>query len=323
MTDNGFIKLDRGIRGHWLWSDPRRLQWWIDMVMEAGFDSRKTVVGGVLVNLNAGDFVASARSLSERWGATRRTAESFLKDLENDGLIRRQILCHRISVITICNNVCYFTDSTSDSTSDGTSDSTSDGTTSKEGKEWKEGKEDDDGEYTVQNHEASPSSPLVKVSALVSRYTTDTSFREYTCRQLGISDEAFNSGITAFGEFLRNEKNTATKTDTDFRQHFINWMRKSAGRKAPAESTKPNAEVGDEVMRNADNLYHGIRAAKIAEYSHKQGLDGETLIRDIESAKKAGFTLPQVERVMESRYRLTDKFIVYDVMKYGTLPVLN
>ena len=34
MKDQGWISLHRKIRDHWVWKDPIKLKWWIDILME-------------------------------------------------------------------------------------------------------------------------------------------------------------------------------------------------------------------------------------------------------------------------------------------------
>lgn len=35
---NGWVKLSRSIRGHWVWNNPRWLQWWLDLLLLAAWE---------------------------------------------------------------------------------------------------------------------------------------------------------------------------------------------------------------------------------------------------------------------------------------------
>ena len=88
----GWIKIYQTIREHWIWNDPRKLKWWIDLLMLAEWRDSKRLVGSDLVTIKRGQLIASVHYLRERWaykddnGVQRKPSEhtilKFLSLLE-------------------------------------------------------------------------------------------------------------------------------------------------------------------------------------------------------------------------------------------------
>lgn len=91
QNNNGFIKLNRGIRSHWIWENPKYLQWWIDIIMEANWTEGKTVINGQLITVPRGSFITSISKLAKRWGCARMTVKHFLELLESDGMVTTDV----------------------------------------------------------------------------------------------------------------------------------------------------------------------------------------------------------------------------------------
>lgn len=83
----GWIKLYRSIRKHWLWEDAEKLKWWIDILLQANHKSRKILIGNDLINIERGSFHTSILKLSERWQVDRKTAKKFLDLLAKDNML--------------------------------------------------------------------------------------------------------------------------------------------------------------------------------------------------------------------------------------------
>ena len=83
----GWIKLYRNIQDHWIWNDPQKLKWWLDILLLANHKENKFILGDKLMELERGEFHTSQIKLSERWGADRKTIRKFLKLLKNDEMI--------------------------------------------------------------------------------------------------------------------------------------------------------------------------------------------------------------------------------------------
>lgn len=104
----GWIKISRSIAEHWLWKDAEILKWWLDLLLMAAWKEHKELVGRQLVSLEKGQLIASLAYLCKRWKRSRPMVESFISNLEQDGMITKAV-CNNISIITIVNYECYQT----------------------------------------------------------------------------------------------------------------------------------------------------------------------------------------------------------------------
>jgi hypothetical protein len=97
----GWIKIHRDITNHWIFQDAEKFKWWIDMILLASHEEKKTLVGGKLVDFKRGQIIASLSFFSKRWGRSKEKVLNFLKLLESDQMIDR-CTDQKISIITIC-----------------------------------------------------------------------------------------------------------------------------------------------------------------------------------------------------------------------------
>ena len=99
----GWIKISREIEDHWLWQDAERLRWWIDMLFLASWEDKKVIEDTHLITIHKGQFIASVAFLCKRWGKSNKTIIKYLKLLEEDEMICREVLHRQTPIITICN----------------------------------------------------------------------------------------------------------------------------------------------------------------------------------------------------------------------------
>ena len=99
----GWIKISREIESHWLWQDAERMRWWIDMLFMASFEDKKVIEDTHLITIKKGQFIASVAFLCKRWGKSNKTIIKYLKLLEEDEMICREVLHRQTPIITICN----------------------------------------------------------------------------------------------------------------------------------------------------------------------------------------------------------------------------
>lgn len=83
----GWISLHRQIKEHWIWEDPQKLKWWVDILLRVNHKDNKTVVGNKLTVIKRGTFHTSEVKLAEQWNVSRNTVRAFLKLLESDEMI--------------------------------------------------------------------------------------------------------------------------------------------------------------------------------------------------------------------------------------------
>ena len=86
-TGNGYIRIYRDIRNHWIWSDAEALRAWIDLIMMVNHQSKKVLYNGRLITVKRGSRITSIRKLASRWGWSRGRTSRFLDMLERDGMI--------------------------------------------------------------------------------------------------------------------------------------------------------------------------------------------------------------------------------------------
>lgn len=105
----GWIKISRDIAEHWLWQDAERLKWWLDLLFLAAWEDKQIMHDTHLFVLRKGQIIASVSYLSDRWNKSNPTIIKYLKLLEKEGMIYRQILYRQTPIITICNYERYQT----------------------------------------------------------------------------------------------------------------------------------------------------------------------------------------------------------------------
>lgn len=83
----GWISVQKQIRDHWLWEDPKYLRAWLDMMMMANYSEVKKPYKDTIVTIKRGEFPASFRSLGLRWGWSKNTVIKFINRLKSDTMI--------------------------------------------------------------------------------------------------------------------------------------------------------------------------------------------------------------------------------------------
>lgn len=87
MAGEGWIKLHRSIRKHWIWEDAQKLKWWLDILLQANHQDSKVLLGERLIIIERGSFHTSEIKLAERWNVNRKTVRKFLDLLQKDNMI--------------------------------------------------------------------------------------------------------------------------------------------------------------------------------------------------------------------------------------------
>ncbi len=102
----GWVKIFRSIRNHWIWKDPIRFQWWIDILLEVNHSPKTFAIGYKLFDCEKGECLMSLQNWSLRWGVSKTVVNNFLKLLEKDSMIiiKNETVTTRI---TVCNFETY------------------------------------------------------------------------------------------------------------------------------------------------------------------------------------------------------------------------
>ena len=98
---SGWILISRAIKGHWIWKDPERLKWWIDLIITANFEPSTEFVSGQNLFCGRGQLITTQSGLSRQWKADYHIIHRFLRKLEGDGMIRIEGNTHwtRITIV--------------------------------------------------------------------------------------------------------------------------------------------------------------------------------------------------------------------------------
>jgi hypothetical protein len=105
-TNLGFIALHRKIRDHWIWKDPEKFQWWVDILMECNHTNQKVLFGYETLECNRGQSLNSLDTWAKRWRVDTGRVRRFFELLENEKMIRRENV-KKTTRLTICNYDTY------------------------------------------------------------------------------------------------------------------------------------------------------------------------------------------------------------------------
>ena len=88
-TNKGWIKLDRAIRDHWLWSSERHSKQsaWIDLLLMVNHEDNKITIGNQVITIHQGQTWTSYKKLKERWKWSNDRLRAFIGMLVSDGMI--------------------------------------------------------------------------------------------------------------------------------------------------------------------------------------------------------------------------------------------
>lgn len=104
----GWLLLYRKIQEHWIWQDPNKFQWWVDMLLTVNNAKGKVMLGNEVFECDRGQSLLSIQSWASRWKVSKDTARNFLTLLEKDKMIVR-VNIGKSTRITICNYDGYQT----------------------------------------------------------------------------------------------------------------------------------------------------------------------------------------------------------------------
>lgn len=102
----GWIKLQRAIKDHWIWKDPIKLKWWIDLLITVNHSPTKVNIGNQLFECGRGQSIQSLSNWANQWGVSKDKARNFLVLLEKDGMISHESI-GKSTRITVCNYDIY------------------------------------------------------------------------------------------------------------------------------------------------------------------------------------------------------------------------
>lgn len=103
MKTGYFIMLDRGILDHWVWTKKpfSEGQAWIDLILLANYEDKKTSYKGEIITCKRGDVNYSISWLADRWKWSRKRTRNFLNVLENDGMVTVNATTNRTTITLV------------------------------------------------------------------------------------------------------------------------------------------------------------------------------------------------------------------------------
>lgn len=102
----GWIKLHRQIKDHWIWKSQNRFQWWIDVLLSVNHADSKVLIKGQLIECKRGQSVKSLETWAKDWNVTKKTVKDFFTLLQKDSMLVYEGL-QITTRITVCNYDTY------------------------------------------------------------------------------------------------------------------------------------------------------------------------------------------------------------------------
>ena len=206
----GWIKINREIVNHWLWSDAERLKWWLDLLFLANWDDKKVLHDSHLFTLKRGQIIASVAFLCERWEKSNKTVIKYLQMLESEEMIKREVIHRQTPIITICNYELY-----QDNVQ--TQVQTQVQTIVQTNKESKE--------YIIHNN------AHTREESFLSELENSVFYTEGMAMRYHIGTDEVREALQVFAKEC-SLKDTEHKTLTDYKRHFHDWLRYQVEKKS-------------------------------------------------------------------------------------------
>jgi len=102
----GWISIHRSIRDHWIWQDPVKLKWWLDILLTVNHKDSKVNIGMQLFDCQRGQTIMSLKSWADRWGVSKDSTRNFFELLKKDEMIHTENLI-KTTRITVCKYDLY------------------------------------------------------------------------------------------------------------------------------------------------------------------------------------------------------------------------
>ena len=111
--NNGWIKLHRSIRGHWLYEDSNYLRAWVIMLSVVNYEPKKVLIHNHLYDCDRGQSLFSLNTWVETFGTNKKAGSwsiqkvrTFFRILETDGMIQLEDV-RKTTRLTIANYNTY------------------------------------------------------------------------------------------------------------------------------------------------------------------------------------------------------------------------
>lgn len=139
--NEGWIKMHRKIRDHWIWQNRQYLRAWFDILFTVNFEDKKVLIESEIIECKRGQSLLSLNEWSKVFGHgwTVQRVRTFFDLLKKDQMIKTEGL-RKTTRLTVCNYDNYQNNQQTDNTqtTDRQQTSNTQVTTTKEIKESKE-----------------------------------------------------------------------------------------------------------------------------------------------------------------------------------------
>lgn len=102
----GYIAIHRSLKKHWIWQDPIKLKWWLDILLEVNHAPNSVTVKFELFECKRGQSVRSLETWAKDWRSDKSTVRRFFNLLQKDGMIVIENL-KKTTRLTVCNYDSY------------------------------------------------------------------------------------------------------------------------------------------------------------------------------------------------------------------------
>jgi len=99
--NNGWISVPRRIVDHWIWQQPRKFQNFLKLVMLANYTEGSAVFGNKTYTVQRGQVASPLRALAKSLDCTKQTLLTFLELLQRCGMIEKETIDSKFTLITI------------------------------------------------------------------------------------------------------------------------------------------------------------------------------------------------------------------------------
>lgn len=88
----GWIRLHRNIKDHWIWKSDNRLKWWLDILLSVNHSDSKVLIKGTLIDCKRGQSIKSLESWARDWNVSKGSVRDFFKLLTSDQMLHTESL---------------------------------------------------------------------------------------------------------------------------------------------------------------------------------------------------------------------------------------
>ena len=89
---NGWIKLYRSIKSHWIFKDAKFFKWWVIMLIEVNHSEKKINIGYNIYTIKKGQSANSLRTWAELFETSTKSVSKFFQMLSKDNMIKTEII---------------------------------------------------------------------------------------------------------------------------------------------------------------------------------------------------------------------------------------